>query len=655
MATYYVIPQVGGASDSNNGTSTSTPWLTIDKAANTVAAGDTVHIAGNWTYKELVTMDTSGTSGNQISYLGDTKGEYTGYAGAALISSFNDPGNTSITRSYCWNLNGKEFITIKGFVMIATDSCIYDAALAGNRAYEGVIIEDCALQGNAYGIDLDFNAGVTPTADGLIVRNCKASQVLLRHENNVTENINLKLLLLNIEVHKYLSNAAGTPDAGFYISGGATNTFSVGGITIANCTVYGGANGVKTTYIKNTTNPAKIFNFKSYSTGSAVAQSLGTTAAVECYATVSMNDGGANTSTTDIGQYNTTKISEIFGGFHDFTVQKKLGYTPYVYGEAFNVAGFTSHTLAYGQSANYLPTEDIYGNPRGMGSPNDWNKFHFDASDDAVSDPNASWTNEANIFDDSATTSALVGTTDGTESSKYVFAGGTSAPSSGGTIFSVLARVRYSASNTTSRTLNCKIYTDGLAESLLSFSETSTDTNTKNSEWRTLTAPSGGWSWATLQALEVKLWQSSGGSSLNVFCVQLAVVTSDGHSDLGAIESRTGLQKESTTVRTGSFAGRFDRADFKDFWIPVNAASTTVSVYGRFDSNYVTTLSKPKLTILNIPGVADQTDTMTESADTWEKLSCTFTPTSTGCVRVRISSHGLGVAGKCFFDDFSRT
>src|SRR5574341_212483 len=61
-ATYYVSP---GGSDSNSG-SQSSPWKTIQKAANTVSAGDTV-IVNAGTYTERVTVSRSGSSSSYIS------------------------------------------------------------------------------------------------------------------------------------------------------------------------------------------------------------------------------------------------------------------------------------------------------------------------------------------------------------------------------------------------------------------------------------------------------------------------------------------------------------------------------------------------------------------------------------------------------------
>jgi hypothetical protein len=62
-AVYYVAPT---GDDSNDGTAAH-PWQTIQKAANTLIAGDTVYIRAG-TYHERVTPQNSGSAGNVITY-----------------------------------------------------------------------------------------------------------------------------------------------------------------------------------------------------------------------------------------------------------------------------------------------------------------------------------------------------------------------------------------------------------------------------------------------------------------------------------------------------------------------------------------------------------------------------------------------------------
>jgi hypothetical protein len=272
--------------------------------------------------------------------------------------------------------------------------------------------------------------------------------------------------------------------------------------------------------------------------------------------------------------------------------------------------------------------------------------YYFDASDAAISDPNSVWSNEANITDTSATTSGST-STNGSTSSNYAMAEGTNAPSSGGTIGTVYARIRGSISGS-SQSAAVQVYTDALGESLVTI--TITNTTADWSSWTALSAPSGGWTWAKVQALEFKAYKI-GGTTFTLFQIQISVEAAESAPDVGAVESRNRAVKETSTVHGGSNAARFDGAGFQDFWRPVDAASTTITVYARFDSNY--SGSKPILEVFNIPGVADQSDVMSASADTWEQLSVNFTPTSAGWVRVRLRSQDASTTGKAFFDDLA--
>ena len=120
-------------------------------------------------------------------------------------------------------------------------------------------------------------------------------------------------------------------------------------------------------------------------------------------------------------------------------------------------------------------------------------------------------------------------------------------------------------------------------------------------------------------------------------------------NDIGAVEGRARAEQETTTKRTGSNAIRFDGAGFHDSLLPVDASSTTVTVYGQYDGTYAGTL--PRLQALNIPGVADQTDTMTGGSGSWEQLSVNFTPGAQGVARIRLLSSDTSAGGECFFDD----
>lgn len=98
--------------------------------------------------------------------------------------------------------------------------------------------------------------------------------------------------------------------------------------------------------------------------------------------------------------------------------------------------------------------------------------YYFDASDSGPTDASAGWTNDANAFDGSTATDAYG---DGT-SGRYLIAGGTTAPTSGANITQVRIRVG-------------GIPTGGFVYS----------------SYITLTVPFGGWTWAKVNDLVVRI------------------------------------------------------------------------------------------------------------------------------------------------------
>ena len=78
---------VSAAGNDNTGTGTlSNPWKTIQKAADTMTAGDTCIIRGG-TYRETVTLNTSGTSANPITFKAFT-GETVTVSGADPVTGW---------------------------------------------------------------------------------------------------------------------------------------------------------------------------------------------------------------------------------------------------------------------------------------------------------------------------------------------------------------------------------------------------------------------------------------------------------------------------------------------------------------------------------------------------------------------------------------
>jgi parallel beta-helix repeat protein len=112
-ADYFVTPS---GSDSNSGSSAS-PWRTLQKAANTVAAGDVVHVADG-TYSGMH-LTRSGTTAAPIVFKAE--------GANVLVNARNATTDDNI------NLEGASYVVIDGFV-------VEDAPRAGIRVVEATAV-----------------------------------------------------------------------------------------------------------------------------------------------------------------------------------------------------------------------------------------------------------------------------------------------------------------------------------------------------------------------------------------------------------------------------------------------------------------------------------------------------------------------------------
>jgi VCBS repeat-containing protein len=124
-STYYVAKT--GSDTTGNG-SEATPWLTIGKAASSVAAGATVNIKPG-TYSEQVVMSKSGTVNNYITFKSYDS------SNKAIITSAADTGT--------FNLSNDSYIRLKELDIKNTGE--YPAVYIDGTSAIGNIIEDCNL------------------------------------------------------------------------------------------------------------------------------------------------------------------------------------------------------------------------------------------------------------------------------------------------------------------------------------------------------------------------------------------------------------------------------------------------------------------------------------------------------------------------------
>ena len=197
-----------------------------------------------------------------------------------------------------------------------------------------------------------------------------------------------------------------------------------------------------------------------------------------------------------------------------------------------------------------------------------------------------------------------------------------------------------------------RILTDGAAELLLTMSLPNRPSAGAWNTWQSSDIPTGGWTWTKVAALETDMFMD-GGTDFAVHAVQVRVTsTPTGQDDQGAVEARTRPVQDTASVMTGVNSVKFTGAGYQDWLIPVLNQSTTVSIDAQYDTNYAGG-SLPILEVLNITGVADQSDTVTTGVDTTDTLTATFTPTADGVCRVRVRSRDTSGDGECFFDDLT--
>lgn len=123
----------------------------------------------------------------------------------------------------------------------------------------------------------------------------------------------------------------------------------------------------------------------------------------------------------------------------------------------------------------------------------------------------------------------------------------------------------------------------------------------------------------------------------------------------GSLERHDTAQREASVVDASTYSAKIVGPGDQDRPIPVNAASTTISIRVRYDTNHGTT-NKPQAQLLGGEGVgfAGETKTATSGVDTWETLTFTpFTPTMAGIVTIRMISRSAAGNGIAYFDTLS--
>jgi hypothetical protein len=155
---YYVAKN---GSNSNAGTEAQ-PWLTIQKAASTLTAGDTVYVKAG-TYREQVKPKNSGTAGNVITYAA-YPGDTVIIDGTGVSSGSDGHGLVELT--------GVSYVTIDGFEVQNEDTA---GGIVGNGECHYIIVKNCIVHDTAYsGIFFLYSWTYTPhKMSNIIIDNCE--------------------------------------------------------------------------------------------------------------------------------------------------------------------------------------------------------------------------------------------------------------------------------------------------------------------------------------------------------------------------------------------------------------------------------------------------------------------------------------------------
>src|SRR3990172_3301306 len=219
MTTRYVGP---GGSDANSGLTWALRKLTLNGVEDTpVVAGDTVYV-GPGTYRELLTVDVSGTAGNPITYIGDYSGVNTDGVGGVVRITGSDNDQTAI-RGNCISAVAKNYRSFTGFLFDTTSGVMITSTSGGtNWTFD----QCCFTPGANDNINL-FGAGGGHTIQNCIFRTHASFRSMWIWHSSVFDNAS-----------DLIQNCV------FLTYGSAVSDSRVGGVTVKNSSFLGRGAGV---------------------------------------------------------------------------------------------------------------------------------------------------------------------------------------------------------------------------------------------------------------------------------------------------------------------------------------------------------------------------------------------------------------------------
>ncbi len=367
MAVYYV------RKNGNNGSSGLSPaqaWLTVDNAANNVAAGDRVWI-GPGVYREMPVMDVSGAFGSEIEFFGDPTGRETGDDAGLVVITAHDADDGAAIRAYSMRMDFRTFVIWRDVVFVGgtTAAAGYNNVVATtDSAYEGCEFERCVLwAGNSfldYAFSLDLNDGLTPATVGLLFKQCVfVAACRVDYDAQAIGAYDLKMVAENC----LFTGFHGGANDGFWLNRLALGPFAVGGVDVINNTFLGRDSAVLFEAFSNVAQPCTARNNLMIGCTTGVAGTgAGAGAVLEDFNVMS----GVGNQTTGVvtsgGSTDITVAAPLLGGLADISLYALLGWSPWKPWEPI----IPNPAIRFA-SAAFAPDDDLYGNPRPMGRNTD--------------------------------------------------------------------------------------------------------------------------------------------------------------------------------------------------------------------------------------------------------------------------------------------
>jgi hypothetical protein len=581
MANFY-IRKIG--SDSNNGTSPATAWLTFTKAlgAAGISSGDTVYI-GAGVYREVVSVEmTSATVETFV--IADVDGSKTGDAGEVQLTAYTTNDTTAPSSTTLLNLNAKDFLTfqdiafIGGSTIVITASSPVSTDIKFTRCF--IIHGNHGASGGLLLHTTSANVAANWTFDSCYFFKGGSNCITFTLTRPSAADFNYNIVLKNCIFYGGNGIAVSLAAAG-------ANTFNGGGVVIRNCSHIGGGGFISTSSANISTSipGASAYNNFVYSgTGALSANTLGQI--TEDYNLFICSSSPRTNVTAGAHSISDGSYAPLFFTGHEYY---SIGATLMPFGMPKPGSPF----LGFGNQAA-SPVTDIMQAARPSGFVKAAAGTATSGAALTLTDTNQAW--GTNVFA-GYTVKIISGTGNG--QTKTI-------ASNTATILTVDGNWK----TTPDSSSVYEIYSRATSSTGTATSGTTTTLTDSNAAWGTnmwagytLSIDAGTGSGQTFvvvsnTATALTFAAGTAPDATSTYSLYRGTGINVINAGVGCYEYGESAIKETVTVKTGGNSLRIAGAGYQDFEVPVNASvSQTITIYAQFDSFYSGT--KPSMNIVN--------------------------------------------------------